>query len=308
MVACQFNQNRALNLLVKTSKPECVWKTKSTLGEGTLWVKKLNSLFFVDIKKKKILILNLKTNKKKILKLNKEIGFIAQIKKNIFILGLKSELRIINLKDLKTLHSIPIESNKPNNRINDGKTDPAGRLWFGTMDNLEKKQTGSLYCLDKNLILHKIDSKYFITNGPAFINKNNFYHTDSRKKIIYKIKINNKFKILKKNIFIKFNKNEGSPDGMTTDSKNNLWVCHYHGAKISVYDIKGRKIHHINIPAKNITNCTFGGSHNNELFISTALKGMSKNEIKKYPLSGSLFKIKINLKGKKIMPFKTLFF
>ena len=83
-------------MLVKTSKPECVWKTKSTLGEGTLWVKKLNSLFFVDIKKKKILILNLKTNKKKILKLNKEIGFIAQIKKNIFILGLKSELRIIN--------------------------------------------------------------------------------------------------------------------------------------------------------------------------------------------------------------------
>jgi len=171
-------------LLVKTSKPECVWKTKSTLGEGTLWVKKLNSLFFVDIKKKKILILNSKTNKKKILKLNKEIGFISQIKKNIFILGLKSELRIINLKDLKTLYSIPIESNMPNNRINDGKIDLMGRLWFGTMDNLEKKRSGSLYCLDKNLILHKVDDGYFITNGPAFINKNNFYHTDSRKKTI----------------------------------------------------------------------------------------------------------------------------
>ena len=90
MAALQFNQNRALNLLIKTSKPACVWKTKSTLGEGTLWVKQLNSLFFVDIKKKKILILNLKTKKKKILKLNKEIGFIVQIKKNIFILVLKS--------------------------------------------------------------------------------------------------------------------------------------------------------------------------------------------------------------------------
>ena len=292
-------------MLVKTSKPECVWKTKSTLGEGTLWVKKLNSLFFVDIKKKKILILNLKTNKKKILKLNKEIGFIAQIKKNIFILGLKSELRIINLKDLKTLYSIPIESNKPNNRINDGKIDPMGRLWFGTMDNLEKKQSGSLYCLDKNLILHKVDDGYFITNGPAFINKNNFYHTDSRKKTIYKIKINNKFKIVKKNIFIKFNKNEGSPDGMTTDNKNNLWVCHYIGGLISVYDLKGNKIHQIHLPAKNITNCTFGGLHNSELFISTALKGMKKNEIRKLPLSGGLFKVKTNLKGKKTNFFKT---
>ena len=278
-------------MLVKTSKPECVWKTKSTLGEGTLWVKKLNSLFFVDIKKKKILILNYKTNKKKILKLNKEIGFIAQIKKNIFILGLKSELRIINLKDLKTLYSIPIESNKPNNRINDGKIDPIGRLWFGTMDNLEKKKSGSLYCLDKNLILHKVDDGYFITNGPAFINKNNFYHTDSRKRIIYKIKINNKLKILKKTIFLKFNEIDGSPDGMTTDSKN----------------LKGNKIHQINLPAKNITNCTFGGHNNNELFISTALKGMNNKDLKKYPLSGSLFMAKTNLKGKKIMSFKSSF-
>ena len=122
-------------MLIKTSKPECIWKTKSSLGEGTLWVPKLNSLFFVDIKKKKILILNFKTKKRKILRVNKEIGFISQIKKNIFILGLKSELRIVNLKNLRTLFSLGIELNKPNNRINDGKTDPIGRLWFGTMDN-----------------------------------------------------------------------------------------------------------------------------------------------------------------------------
>jgi len=291
-------------LLVKILKPECVWKTKSTLGESTLWVKKLNSLFFVDIKKKKILILNLKTNKKKILKLNKEIGFIAQIKKNIFILGLKSELRIINLKDLKNLYSLPIESNMPNNRINDGKIDPIGRLWFGTMDNLEKKQSGSLYCLDKNLILHKVDDGYFITNGPAFINKNNFYHTDSRKKIIYKININDKLKILKKTIFVRFNKKEGSPDGMTTDIKNNLWVCHYHGACISVYNLRGNKICKIKLPAKNITSCTFGGPKNNYLFISTARRGMNDKEIKKYPLSGGLFRIKLDIRGKKTEVFK----
>ena len=51
-----------------TSKPECVWKSKALLGEGTLWVKSLNSIFFVDIKKKKIFILNTKNHKKKIIK------------------------------------------------------------------------------------------------------------------------------------------------------------------------------------------------------------------------------------------------
>ena len=293
-------------MLIQNSKIKCAWKTKLLLGEGTLWVSKLNSILFVDIKKKKILILNIKTNKKKILKVNKEIGFVAHIKENIFILGLKSEIRIINLKNLKNLYSLKIELDKPNNRINDGKTDPMGRLWFGTMDNLEKEQSGSLYCLDDSLKLRKVDDKYFITNGPAFLNKNNFYHADSKKKIIYKIKINNKFQIIKKNIFVKFKKNEGSPDGMTTDIKNNLWVCHYRGARISVYNLKGHKIHQIYLPAKNVTNCAFGGIKNDELFISTARRGMSSEELKKYPLSGSLFKTKVNLKGKKSTSFKTV--
>ena len=135
-------------MLIKNSKPKCIWKSKLFLGEGTLWVPKLNSIFLVDIKKKKILTFNTKTNKKKIIKVDKEIGFISHIKRNIFILGLISELRIVNLSNLKTIYSIEIESDKPNNRINDGKVDPAGRLWFGTMDNFEKKKTGSLYFLD----------------------------------------------------------------------------------------------------------------------------------------------------------------
>ena len=115
-------------MLIKNSKPICVWKNKSLLGEGTLWVPILNSIFFVDIKKKKIFKFNIKTKREKIFNV-KEIGFIAHIKGNIFVLGLKSELRIVNLNNKKILSSIKIESKKTNNRINDGKTDPKKRLW-----------------------------------------------------------------------------------------------------------------------------------------------------------------------------------
>ena len=114
----------------------------------------------------------------------------------------------------------------------------------------------------------------------------------------------NKLKILKKSVFLKFRKVDGFPDGMTTDTKNNLWVCHYAGSQISVFNPKGKKIHKINLPAKNITNCTFGGIKNDELFISTARKDMSTKELKKYPLSGSLFKTRLNIKGKKTQSFK----
>jgi len=294
-------------LQIRTSHPKAIWKAKTVLGEGTLWVPSQNSIFFVDIKKKKFLKYNIKTKVKKIINVDKEIGFLAHIKKNVFVLGLKSELRIVNLTNKKILYSIKIESKKQNNRLNDGKTDSVGRLWFGTMDNLERKiKSGSLYCLDKNLKVHKIDDKYFITNGPAFLDKKNFYHTDTRKGEIYKIKINKKLKIVKKTKFLKFDKKDGSPDGMTTDIKNNLWVCHYGGACISVYNLRAKKIHKINLPAKNITNCTFAGHKNNELYISTARKGLKSHDLKKYPLSGSLFKVKTNLKGKKSISFKAL--
>ena len=286
------------NLNITTSEPKVIWNSKTILGEGTLWVPSNNSIYFVDIKKKKILTLNIKTNKKKIIKIDKEIGFLAHIKKDIFILGLQSELRIINLKNKETIRSIPIEEDIPLNRINDGKIDPKGRLWFGTMDNLERNiKNGSLYCLDKKLNIHKVDTKYYITNGPAFIDSENFLHTDSRSKTIYKIKIDKKYKIIKKTKFLKFFKKDGSPDGMTIDSKKNVWVCHYGGACISVYNLKGKKIHKIDLPAKNITNCTFGGLKNNELFVTTALKGLKKSEIENYKYSGSLFNIKTNIKG-----------
>jgi len=292
-------------LKIITSEPKAIWKAKTKLGEGTLWVPSQNSIYFVDIKKKNIFILNTKSKKKRIIKVNKEIGFLAHIKKNIFILGLKSELRIINLKTKKIIKSIKIEKDKPLNRINDGKTDFLGRLWFGTMDNPERRiKNGSLYCLDKNLILHKVDTKYYITNGPAFINNDTFLHTDSRRKIIFKIKINKNFKIIKKTKFIKFSKKDGSPDGMTIDSKKNIWICHFGGACITVYNLKGKRIYKIQLPAKNITNCTFGGTNKNEIFVTSALKGLKKNEIKKFNLSGSLFNIKTNIKGLVSKPFK----
>ena len=293
---------------IKTSKPECIWQTKAFLGEGTLWVKSLNSIFFTDIKRKKIFIFNTKTKRKKIIKINKEIGFLSHIKKNIFILGLKGELRIVNLKNNKKIKSIFIEIDKPLNRLNDGKTDPSGRLWFGSMDNLERNiEKGALYCLNKNLKLKMVDNKYIITNGPAFINEKNFYHTDTKKRIIYKIKIDKNLNILEKKIFKKFLGVEGFPDGMTTDRFKNLWVCHFGGSSISVFNQKGKKIYKIKLPAKNVTNCAFGGANNNDLYITTALKGLKEIDKKKYNLSGSLFKVRTNSKGMTSKSFNVIY-
>ena len=84
---------------------------------------------------------------------------------------------------------------------------------------------------------------------------------------------------------------------MTLDKKNNLWVGHYNGGCISVFNRKGKRIHRINLPAKNITNCAFGGKNNSELFVTSAIKGMKTSELKKYKYPGRLFKIQTNAIG-----------
>ena len=111
------------------------------------------------------------------------------------------------------------------------------------------------------------------------------------------IKIDKKNKIQSKKIFKTFSKSDGSPDGMTLDNKKNLWVAHFHGACVSVFNNKAKLIHRIQFEAKNITNCTFGGLNNNELFVTSTTKGMNSAEQRKYRYSGSLVSVKTNAKG-----------
>ena len=84
---------------------------------------------------------------------------------------------------------------------------------------------------------------------------------------------------------------------MTLDNNKNLWVAHFHGACVSVFNNSAKLIHRIQLPAKNITNCTFGGQKNNELFITSATKGMSNADLQKYRYSGFLFSVKTNVRG-----------
>ena len=139
-----------------TSKPEVLWNLKCTLGEGTLWVKEHNSIYFTDIKKKRIHIFNLKNKKKETIKVNKEIGFLAHIKNNIFILGLQGELRIVNLKSKKKIKSIAIEKSLKMNRINDGKQILTENFGLGLWITLrEIFQMDPFIVSIKNLILKK---------------------------------------------------------------------------------------------------------------------------------------------------------
>ena len=84
---------------------------------------------------------------------------------------------------------------------------------------------------------------------------------------------------------------------MTLDKNKNLWVAHFNGACVSVFNQKAKLIHRIQFPAKNITNCAFGGKNTKELYVSTATKGMSKADLRNFRYSGFFFSVKTNTRG-----------
>jgi sugar lactone lactonase YvrE len=94
---------------------------------------------------------------------------------------------------------------------------------------------------------------------------------------------------------------------MTSDLDGHLWMALWGGAGLAVWDPeKGTLLEKIELPAKNVTSCVFGGSELDELFITTARKGLETSELNAYPSSGGLFRLQTDVRGMPTFAFDDL--
>jgi sugar lactone lactonase YvrE len=187
------------------------------------------------------------------------------------------------------------EPQLPGNRFNDGKCDPAGRFWAGTMSHTDEPEKGSLYLLGKDLSVTKKIEAVSISNGLAWSpDHKTFYYIDTPTKKVAAFHFDNtNGKIEDKRYIIQFLNNEGTPDGMTIDSEGMLWIAHWDGWQISRWNpVTGEKLKSILLPVSRVTSCCFGGKNLDDLYITSASTGLSDDQLKKEPLAGSLFVIK----------------
>ena len=91
---------------------------------------------------------------------------------------------------------------------------------------------------------------------------------------------------------------DGWPDGMTTDSEGMIWLAEWAGARVCRRDpADGRILQQIDVPAPHTSACCFGGPEKNELYITTARKGLSEAQLQQFPESGNLFRFKTDVVG-----------
>ncbi len=274
--------------------------SKSLLGEGPFYKEDENSLYWTDIKDFRIYKYDLASKKVEYFQFSKAIGSFVFTSNNKILATTNEGYEYLDLKTLEITPLVNPEKNLVNNRFNDGKCDARGRYFAGTMDNNEEKIMGSLYCLDKNII-EKKEKDLFISNGLGW-NKDSskFYLTDSPKRIIYVYDYDLKTSIMSnKQIFATINNEDGYPDGLCIDEEDYIWSAHWAGSKITRYKPDGSIDKIIELPVPNVTSCCFGGKDFKTLFITSAQKDLSKEELLASPLSGSTFILETNVKGQK---------
>ena len=280
---------------------------KNLLGEGITWSVDQENLYWLDVViPSKLFQLHLPTNKLSTFIMPEMISSISIRSKKDLIIASQYGVYNYNLTSNNFTRLIETEPLLKFNRSNDGASDIKGRFWFGTMqNNLDEegndipitKYSGSLYRLDIDLTLDKIESNLGIPN--TFIwNPDNtkFYFTDSMEEIIYSYDFDEESgEITNKTKFATFNR--GIPDGSTMDSEGFVWNCRWGGSCVVRLDPLGRVDRVLEVPVENVTNCVFGGKDLKTLFITTARQGLSKEYVTKNPYAGSLFAIDLSIKG-----------
>jgi sugar lactone lactonase YvrE len=274
--------------------------SRDSLGEGPIWVARLDRLFWVDILAPRLWSLSLADEIVQSWDMPEPIGWIVErAGRDDFLIGLASGVARLDLDSFTITPLVDPEPDQPENRLNDAKVDPCGRLWFGTMRHGNPDLKGALYRLDPDLTVTRHDDGYGVTNGPTFSTDGRWlYHTDSDARTVYRFALGEDGSLGEREDFIHFDPDWGYPDGMTTDSAGGLWIAHWAGGRISRFTPDGALDRSIALPAQNITSACFAGPDLDRLFVTSASVD-STGEAE----AGCLFEVETGMSGRPATAF-----
>ncbi|XP_051840580.1 regucalcin-like [Antechinus flavipes] len=293
-------------------KIETVVQDTNRCGESPVWEEKSNSLLYVDIPSKKICRWNSLTKQVQEVIVDSPVSSVAIRQSGGYVATVGTRFCALNWEDQSLSDLFSVDKDKKNNRFNDGKVDPAGRYFAGTMSEeiapavLERHQ-GSLYALFPNGIAEKYFDNVDISNGLDWsLDHKIFYYIDSLSYSVdafdYDLQTG---KIANRRSVYKMEKEEHIPDGMCIDTEGKLWVACYNGGRVIRLDPEtGKRLQTVKLPVEKTTSCCFGGKDYSELYVTSARDGLDADELSRQPDTGKIFKITgLGVKGIAPFPF-----
>jgi len=280
--------------------PEVVGGLRCRLGEGALWDPGLGRLLWVDIVGHRVHSLDPSTGARDEHEVSDDVGTVVVARNGRLLVALRDRLAALDPATGTLATVVPIEPDRPDTRCNDGKCDPAGRFWVGTLVEGAARGTAALYCLDAELELSVRLKGVTISNGLCWSGDGRrLYYIDTPEQRVDEIAFDAATgRLGARRVALEIPPALGAPDGMTIDVEDQLWIALWGGgAVIRVDPIAGRITERIAIPTTNVTSCAFGGASLDQLFVTTARVGRSDAELAREPLAGALFRVEVGARG-----------
>jgi len=270
------------------------------LAEGPVWDYRIQRLHWVDIPNGRLHTFDPKTGENQWKSFGQMIGAAVPRESGGFMLAMQHGFYSWEGGDAKMIPIADPEKGDSLNRFNDGKCDPAGRFWAGSMRIQEPRlAVAALYCLNEQLEVEKKVDKVCLSNGMVWTKdaKTMFYIDTPLQRLdafdfdLVSGEIENSRSLLA------FEDDE-YPDGMCIDEEDCVWIAFYGKGKVVRFDpISKERLMTIEVPAARTTSCCFGGEHLDRLYITTAAGDGQ-------PYEGALFQVKPGVKGRKANFFK----
>lgn len=296
--------------VISGSTIECVLPWKATVGESPVWHPDEQRLYWIDIQGRQIHRFDPITRHNESFTLPEIVTCIQLRAKGGLILTLKKNFAFFDPDSNRLEMLASVEDALPQNRFNDGKCDPQGRFWAGTMDAKEwKKPSGNLYRMNPDRSVTTMQSQVICSNGSGWSpDGGTMYYTESFRYAIFAYDFDAKSgAISNRRTFAEISQDDrkagGFPDGMTVDADGFVWSNQVGLGRIARYDPQGKIERIVQLAVPRATDCTFGGNNLDVLFITSARETMTPAQLQLAPLSGSLFAIDAGVRGMASSPF-----
>uniref|UniRef100_A0A3B5PSA3 Regucalcin n=1 Tax=Xiphophorus maculatus TaxID=8083 RepID=A0A3B5PSA3_XIPMA len=283
-------------------KVESVVKEHAQIGEGPVWEESEQTLLFIDITGQKIHRWNAATNQIQSLQTADTVGFAVPRRSGGYVAGVGCSIVAVDWSTQKVTSLASVEDDKPENRLNDGKADPMGRLLAGTA-HLLAPPTVCLHTCSQWAGPHlSLTWQVDISNGMDWTaDLKTLFYIDSLAMSVDAFDYDSASGNLgNRRVVYRLEEGEGVPDGMTLDANDRLWVACYNGGRVLNIDpATGKRLQTVSLPATKTTSCCFGGPDYSDLYVTSASLGLDQSELQKQPAAGNTFRVTgLGVKGR----------
>lgn len=275
---------------------EVVLDAHAQVGECPVWDRSRGELLWVDIPRHTVHRFRPCGGRRSAVDVGQPVGAVAVRATGGLVLAVRDGFALLDDDAAPVRLVAEVERDRPGNRMNDGRCDAAGRFWAGTMALDMAPGAGALYRLDPDLTVERVLAPTSVSNGLGWsADGRTMYFVDSATGGVDAFdhasgSLRGRRRLIEVPV--------GTlPDGMAIDADGFLWVALWNGWCVHRYSPDGVLDTVVELPAAQITSCTFGGGDLDELYVTSAAAGLSPRERAAQPHAGAIFRVRPGVRG-----------